>query len=178
MWSGDVRQIVDLFHGRLHFGEVIKDPVDYVEALKPELRAAGPELKFLQLAVLDRKSPFGWKPTQHLMKLIAERKSRKKSKRLYEADIIWELLSDYAFGYGNGAGNGSVFTRELLLAVGLIREYDGFEWVTEDLHILFNNGYYDKLKEDGLPFGCEIPVGVRMSARGRALLRNLESGSQ
>lgn len=57
MWSNDIRQIVELFHSRSHFGEVIKDPFDYVEALKPELRAAGPELTFLQLAVLDKKAP-------------------------------------------------------------------------------------------------------------------------
>ena len=178
-WSNDIRQIVDLFHSRLHVGEVIKDPVDYVEALEPELRAAGPELKFLQLAVPDKKSPFGWKPTPRLMEFIAERKNRKKSKRLYEADIMWELLSDYAFGYGNGAGNGSIFIRELLIAIGVLREYGGSDWVTEDFHILFGNGYFHKLKdEDGLPFGCEIRNPVRMSARGQALLGKLESRSQ
>jgi hypothetical protein len=178
MWSNDIRQIVDLFHSQLHFGEVIKDPVDYVEALKPELRAAGPELKFLQLAVPDKKSPFGWKPTPRLMEFIAERKNRKKSKRLYEADIMWELLSDYAFGYGNSAGKGSVFVRELLLAIGVLGEHGGSDWVTEDFQILFDNGYYDKRKEDGLPSGCEIRHHVHMSAPGRALLRKLESRSQ
>jgi hypothetical protein len=178
MWSNDIRQIVDLFHSRLHFGEVIKDPVDYVEALKPELRAAGPELKFLQLAVPDKKSPFGWKPTPRLMEFIAEPKTRKKSKRLYEADIMWELLSDYVFGYGNGAGNGSIFIRELLLAIGVLGEYGGSDWVTEDFQILFDTGYYDKRKEDGLPSGCEIRNPVRMSARGRALVQKLESRSQ
>ena len=174
--SDDIRQIVDLFHNRLHFGEVIKDPIDYVEALKPELRAAGPELKFLQLAVPDKKSPFGWKPTPRLMGFIAERKNRKKSKRLYEADIMWMLLNDYVFGYRNRAGNRSVFTRELLLAIGVLQEYGDFEWVTEDLHVLFNNGYYNKLEEDGLPPFYNNPV--HMSARGQALLQKLESRIQ
>jgi hypothetical protein len=176
MWSNDIRQIVNLFHSRLHVGEVIKDPVDYVDALKPELRAAGPELKFLQLAVPDKKSPFGWKPTPRLMEFIAEPKKRKKSKRLYEADVMWGLLSDYAFGYGNRAGNGSIFIRELLLAVGLVQEYEGSDWVTDDLQSLFGNGYYAKREKNGLPPFENLPV--RMSAYGNALLRKLETRSQ
>ena len=46
-------------------------------------------------------------------------------------------------------GGTVVFTRELLLAIGLVQEYGGYDWVTEDFHILFGNGYYDKLEEDG-----------------------------
>jgi hypothetical protein len=172
MWTDDIRQIVNLFQSQLHFGEITKNPIDYLEALKPELRAAGPELEFLQLAEFDKKSPFGWKPTPRLMEFITERMNRKKSRRLYEADIMWGLLGDYAFGYGNDGGKGSVFTRELLIAVGLIQEYGGADWVTVDLHNLFNTGYYDKRQKDGLP--PFEHCAVRMSAYGSALLQKLE----
>lgn len=89
---------------------------------------------------------------------------------------MWMLLNDYVFGYQNRGGNGSVFTRELLLAVGVLQEYGGSDWVTEDLHILFDNGYYDKLEKDGLPPFDNSPV--RMSACGRAFLPKLESRSE
>jgi hypothetical protein len=140
MWSDDIQQIVNLFHNRLHFGEVIKDPVDYLEALKPELRAAGPELEFLQLAVPDKKSPFGWRPTALLMEYIAEGNT---TKPLYEVDIFWELLADSVFGYkARRKEEGSVFTSELLEAVGLLHGEDWSDlWVTEALHNLFHNGY-------------------------------------
>ena len=64
---------------------------------------------------------------------------------------MWGLLSDYAFGHGNEAGKASVFTRELLLAVGLVQEYEGSDWVTDDLQSLFGNGYYAKREKNGLP---------------------------
>jgi hypothetical protein len=175
MPSDDLQQIMTLFHSRLHFGEVIKNPIDYLTALELELRAAGPELQFLQLAVFDKKSPFGWKPTPRLMEFITERKNRKKSRRLYEADVMWGLLGDYAFGYGNDGGKSSVFTRELLLAVGLVQEYGGSDWVTVDLHNLFNNGYYDKREKDGLP--PFEHCSVRINAHGRTLLQKLENRS-
>jgi hypothetical protein len=175
MWTDDIRQIVALFQSRLHFGEVIKNPIDYLKALKPELRAAGPELEFLQLAVPEKNSPFGWKPTPRLMELIAEPNNRKKSRRLYEADAMWGLLGDYAFGYGNDGGKTSVFTRELLLAVGLVQEYGDSDWVTVDLHNLFNSGYYDKREKDGLP--PFEHCSVRISAYGRTLLQKLENRS-
>ena len=78
MWSDDIRQIVELFHSRPHVGEVIKDPVDYVEALKPELRAAGPELKFLQLAVPDKRAPLVGSQPRVLSVLSPSPKAGKK----------------------------------------------------------------------------------------------------
>jgi hypothetical protein len=153
MWSNDIRQIVELFQSRVHVQKVINDPVEYVKVFERMLRALGPELKFLQLAVPDKKSPFGWKPTPRLMQFIAKRKHhRKKSKPSYAADTMWYLLSDYALGYGNAPkpGHGNVLTRQLLLAVGLIRKIGDTDWVTEAFHYLFNESYYNKLDEDGL----------------------------
>jgi hypothetical protein len=174
MWSDDIRKTVDLLQQQLHFGEVIEDPIEYVAAYKPELRAAGPELQFLQLAVADKTSSFSWKPTAHLIKLIAARQATiKKSKPLYEADFWWDLFADCVFGRSN-CGKGSYFTSMLLEAVGLLYNDDGEYWVTEDLHVLFNNGYYDKRQRDGLPFGCQVPRRLRMSARGWAIMKELE----
>ena len=94
------------------------DPVKYVAKYKNQLEAAGPELTFLQLAVPDEKSPIGWKPTARLINLVAYRKTVKKAKRLYVADIWYQLLDDYVFGYKSNRDQGSVFTRELLVALG------------------------------------------------------------
>ena len=82
MWSKDIKQLVALLQERFQAGEVIKDPAKYVAKYRWHIKAAGPELTFLQLATPDKSSPFGWKPTRHLMTLIAERKTRKKSERL------------------------------------------------------------------------------------------------
>jgi len=135
------------------------DPAKYVAEYKSELEDAGPELTFLGLAKPSKKSPFGWQPTPRLMEFIAKRKTAKKSKRLYEADIWYQLLTDYVFGYKSDRDNGSVFTRELLLALGLLHEGDFGDWVTEGLHILFDNGYYAKRERDGLPIMAELSPG-------------------
>jgi hypothetical protein len=156
----NINKIVAIFQERFHAGEVIMDPAKYVAEYKEELEAAGPELTFLQLATLDKKSPFGWKPTKLLMEFIAKRKTAKKSKRLYEADTWYQLLTDYAFGYESDRGSGSVFTHELLVAIGLMHEEDGSAgWVTETLHNLFDHGYYAKREQDGLPIVAEISPG-------------------
>src|SRR4051794_1198780 len=99
MWSDEIRQVVEVFQETVHIDQVIKDPVDYVEKYEANLRSAGPTLKFLGLAISDKKSPFGWKPTSLLMDFIAERKSKKKSKPLYEAYLMEQLITDCVFGY-------------------------------------------------------------------------------
>jgi hypothetical protein len=174
LWSNDIQKVVELFHKRIHVGEVIKHAIEYVEAYKPELRAAGSELQFLQLAVADNKSPFGWKPTALLMEYIAEGNT---TKPLYPHEIFWELLRDSVFGYEDRRKeNGSIFTSELLEAVGLLHGEDWSElWVTEALHNLFNDGYFDKRLKDGLLVWGHP---VQMSVRGEAILRALESHSQ
>jgi hypothetical protein len=159
IWNDDIHKIVAIFQETFHAGEVIMDPAKYVTEYKENLEAAGPELTFLQLATPDTKSPFGWKPTARLMKLVANRKTLEKAKRLYEADIWYQLLDDYVFGYKSSRDQGSVFTRELLLALGLICEEADGDWVTEDLHILFGNAYFTKREQDGLPLSPEISPG-------------------
>jgi hypothetical protein len=159
MWNDDIRQIVAILQEQFHVGEVKTDPVEYVAQFKKQLEAAGSELKFLQLATPDKKSPFGWKPTPRLMELVAKRKTAKKPKRLYEADIWYQLLDDCVFGYNSDRDQGSVFTRELLLALGLLHEGDLGDWVTEDLHILFGNGYFAKREQDGLLASPELSRG-------------------
>jgi hypothetical protein len=150
MWSNGIRQVVEVFQEKVNVDRVIKDPVEYVEKYKVYLRTARPELEFLGLAIPDRKSPFGWGPTPLLMKFIAERKIKTRSKPLYEAQLLELLLTDYVFGYEADRAEGSVFTHELLEGIGLLY-YDGdMYFVTEDLHILFNNGYFDKRQKDGL----------------------------
>ena len=59
MWSDDIRQIVAIFQEQFQAGGVIMDPAKYVAKYQSELKAAGPELTFLQLAGPDKKSPFG-----------------------------------------------------------------------------------------------------------------------
>ena len=159
-WSDDIRQVVGIFQERFHADEVIMDAVKYVATHQSKLKAAGPELTFLQLASPDKKSPFGWKPTARLMELIAARTKAKNYKRLYEADIWNQLMLDYVFGYESDRGEGSIFTYELLVAIGLMHEEDGLSgWVTEPLHILFDNGHYAKRERDGLPILPELSPG-------------------
>jgi hypothetical protein len=159
IWDDSTYQIIAILQETFHVGEVIMEPAKYVTKYKDQLEAAGPELAFLQLATPSKKSPFGWQPTPRLMEFVAKRKTAKKSKRLYEADIWYQLLTDYAFGYESDRGEGSVFTRELLLALGLLCEGGFGDCVTEDLHILFDNGYYAKRKRDGLPIMAELSPG-------------------
>lgn len=126
--------MVAVFQETVHVDKVIKSSTGYIEKYKAELRSAGPELKFLGLAMPDQKSPLGWRPTPLLMEFIAKRKIEKKSKPLYEAYIMEQLISDYVFGYEADRGEGSPFAYFLLDSIGL-RHYDGDTyWVTEDLH--------------------------------------------
>lgn len=156
MWSEDIQKLVALFVERFQAGEVITDPVEYVAKYKGRIKAAGPELAFLRLATPDKISPFGWKPTPLLMELIVKRKTTKKSKPLYEADLWWQYLADYVFGYRSDRTEGSQFTYELLVAVGLMLEKHGSAgWVTEYLHLLFDSGYANKRGHDKLPFFAE-----------------------
>ena len=149
MWSNEIRQVVEVFQETVHLDQVIKNPVDYVAKYDANLRSAGPTLAFLGLAISDEKSPFGWKPTSLLMYFIAERK-RKKSRPLYEVDLLEQLLTDYVFSYEADRGEGSAFAGFLLEGLGVI-QYDGDTyWVTEDLHNLFHNAYYNKREKDGL----------------------------
>lgn len=152
MWSEDVKQLVALLQENFQAGEMIKDPAEYVAKYRWSIKAAGPELTFLQLATPDKSSPFGWKPTPLLMEFVAKRKTAKKMRRLYQANMWWQYLADYVFGYRSDRTEGSKFTYELLVAVGLMHEDDGDGWVTEDLHNLFDNGYAARRLHDKLPF--------------------------
>ena len=159
MWSKDIKQLVVLFQETFQAGEVIKDPAEYVAKYRRHIKAAGPELTFLQLATPDKSSPFGWKPTPLLMEFIAERKTSKKLRRLYQANMWWQYLADYVYGYRSDRSDGSQFTRELLVAVGLMHEDDWDGWVTEVLHNLFDNGYVARRLHDKLPFLAEPSAG-------------------
>src|SRR5450759_4826791 len=160
MWTNNIRQVVEIFQQVFQVTKVIKDPVKYVEEYKGELRAAGPELEFLQLAKPDKKSPFDWSPTPLLMEIIADRKMAKKAKPLYEADILYQLLDDYVFGYKSNRAEGSALTRELLLATGLLREGSIGDLVSSELHNLFCNAYFAKRRKDRLPIFPELESGV------------------
>ena len=76
--------MVEVFQEKFHVDQVIENPVEYVDKYEAYLRAAGPELKFLGLAISDRKSPFGWGPTPLLIEFIAKRKIKTRSKLLYK----------------------------------------------------------------------------------------------
>lgn len=168
IWDDSIYQIIAILQERLHIGGVITHPATFVAAYKEQLGAAGPELTFLQLATPNKESPFRWEPTTRLMELVAQRKTTGEAKLLYEADLFYQLLIDYVFGYKSKAGYGSAFTRELLLALGLLREKDGDDWVTADLHLLFGNAYFAKREQDGLVFSPGIfPRPYQFVARPR-----------
>jgi hypothetical protein len=161
----DIRKVVAIIHKYFYTGEVIKDLEKYVEHYKPEFQAAGPELKFLGLAKIDRRSPLGWAPTTLLMDFVSGNIAPKESKLLYEAFIFWELLEDCVFGYNSDRTKSSLVTPALLEGLHLVQrpEDDDADWVTESLHNLFNNGYLDKRTKGKLPFRCEVFHAVRVN---------------
>ncbi|HEY1981931.1 MAG TPA: hypothetical protein VGH13_17795 [Xanthobacteraceae bacterium] len=165
-WNNDILQIVRLVQERFQVGEVISDPVQYVEEYKSKLTAAGPELRFLLLAKPDKKSPFGWCSTPLLKELMSQRGAPENGKPLYDIEIMYQLLCDSVFGRDADRGNSSVFTWEILSAVGSIQrdEFDD-EWVTEGLHNLFYNGYFRKRREDGLEIFPKMQEGAVYSVR-------------
>lgn len=152
MQSSDIRQVVGILQERFQVGEVITDPILYVEEYRSEIQAAGRELEFLQLAYSDNGSPLGWRPTPLLMKFIARRCSARKAKPLYGAAIMYNLLADCVFGYRADRGSSIILSSEILLAVGLLAGDDDEygPYVTRKLHRLFRDGYFAKREKDGL----------------------------
>jgi hypothetical protein len=135
MWDNDVQLVVKIFQQILPLRQM-DNSVDYLERHKGEIEAAGRQLKFLQLVKFDKKSPLGWRPTELLLKYLAERVTVRRSRRpLYEASSMYLLVRYTALNFGK-----NIFSRELLIALGLIRSRGGEDWVTSDLHRLLCDG--------------------------------------
>lgn len=155
----DIQLIIEIFQQIYQPpGEAIDNSIEYVKRYNKFIKIAGPELNFLQLADPDKQSPFGWRPTSLLMAYIAQRLTGKKSKRLYEAEPMYDLLRDYIFGPPKSFndevigqretfGNHSSLARKLLVALGLLRPGERDDWVTSELHHLFCIGCQLKRKE-------------------------------
>jgi hypothetical protein len=103
----------------------------YVKRFEKEIRGMGQVLEWLNLAIRDKNSPLGWKPSHDLMSLIAKPHKRSKSKKLCssaEDDEVFDMILDAAVGELEEDSNIPSFVVRVLRDLGLAKEAD-LDWV-------------------------------------------------
>jgi hypothetical protein len=146
MLDGDIYLMIAIFQEAYQADEFISDPVVYVRKYKFQIKVAGQLLEYLGLAVRDKRSPLGWKPTHDLLKIAAEKLTRTGSSAepVARDEFMVDLLTDTVLGdYNDGRG---ALGKEMLAALGLLLENSAGAWdATEQLEALFADGYYEKV---------------------------------
>ena len=142
--------LIELCQEVCHVSYVEHDPEKYLLRYRSIIRALGSAFAYLGLATPTKLSPFGWKPTDELLVLIATRKTRHSkmsSKEAFKMEpFVFDLMLDTMFNdvhYYNMFREGT-FCLDILHALGLVfvnTEKD--HRVPSDLLCeLFGFGYY------------------------------------
>jgi hypothetical protein len=114
----------------------------YIELSANDMRSAGKMFEFLGLAQPDGKSPIGWKPTNTLMELIADRATKSTSQQKFiQAEWIIEILDDLVVYDGEPEAAELGFC--VLEKLGLVRGKKN-QYVTNELISLIGNGYWKR----------------------------------
>jgi hypothetical protein len=95
----------------------------YVKRFEKQIRGMGQVLEWLALAIRDKNSPLGWKPSHDLISLIAKPHKPSKSKRMYpsaEDDEVFDMILDAAVGELDENSNIPSCVASLLTALGLM----------------------------------------------------------
>lgn len=157
MLNNDTYLMVAIFQKLMRVNENKSiDPACYIEDHLTGIKEAGELLKYLGLAVPDETSPINWRPTHHLMEVIAERLSRKQKpvpKRSDGEELLLDLLRDTVFKTNGNEDNDNRSPSnkgklgfDVLQAIGLIRSTEhGRQSATKKLQRLFSENYGTEL---------------------------------
>jgi len=130
----------------------------YIELSANDMRSVGKMFEFLGLAQPDGKSPIGWKPTNTLMQLIAERATKPTSQQKFiQAKWIIDILDDLVAydGVPEAAELGFCVLEKLELVGGKKNQH-----VANELISLIGNGYWKRRDRE-----LEPKVGVKGVSR-------------
>jgi hypothetical protein len=99
----------------------------YVKRFEKEIRGTGQVLEWLGLAIRDKNSPLGWKPSHDLISLIIESRKHSKSKKLHSDDEdaeVFDMIFDATVGKVEEWSNIPSFVLSVLQFLGLAKEAD------------------------------------------------------
>ena len=147
MFNNDTYLMVVIFQKMFQLDMEINDPAKYVKRHESRIKKAGQLLEYLGLAEQDVESPLGWKPTRHLIEIIANRLSKHLPRGEFEVDdLTTYFLSAAVFGRGDTEADLGYST---LHALGLLRMTFGGWEATRQLKELFSRGYnIERAKRD------------------------------
>jgi hypothetical protein len=122
-----------------------RDQKKYLTKYRSEIEAAGQVFQYLELAKPDSKSALGWKPTKHLLDLIAKFDAGppKKTPKSVDIEVLLSLMLDTILGSERGQGV-RCFCIRSLIRLGLV---DNSDWEidpstpTFELLNLFTSAY-------------------------------------
>jgi hypothetical protein len=100
-----------------------KSAATYVKRFEKQIRGTGQVLEWLGLAVRDKNSPLGWKPSHDLISLIAKPHKPSKSKKSCssaEDDEVFDMSLDAAVGELEEDSNIPRCVGRVLIALGLM----------------------------------------------------------
>jgi hypothetical protein len=104
-----------------------------VKRFEKQIRGMGQVLEWLGLAIRDKNSPLGWKPSHDLMSLIAKPHKRSNSRKpggSAEDDEIFDMILDAAVGELEEDSNIPSFVAQVLTGLGLMaRGCDGCDYI-------------------------------------------------
>ena len=169
IFDQDTQRLVRIFQRVFDPGYVELDQVKYVKQSASAIESAGQLFEYLGLAVPDKQSPLGWRPTPLLLDMINKqpsRKSRWSDKPTPTKDeLLFYLMQDSVFGAGSDGHRPWSLTLgyEVLHWLGLLRDgSDGYSAPTHRLLRLFEDAYYKRLAaSDDCSTSPATGVGIR-----------------
>ena len=76
-FNKETRLLIGFFQQAIQVGDDEPDPAKYLKKFQSDIKTTGRLFKYLGLAKAEKQSPLGWKPTAHLLDLIAKSKGRR-----------------------------------------------------------------------------------------------------
>jgi hypothetical protein len=137
-------KLINFFQKAFQAGTVERDPEKYLTKYRSDIEAAGRVFQYLELAKPDSKSALGWKPTKHLLDLIAKSDAGppKTTPKSVEIQVLLDLMLDTMLGPDCDQGVGC-FCVHSLISLGLVVEDSlGDRMPTIELLNLFTSSYY------------------------------------
>jgi hypothetical protein len=99
----------------------------YVKRFEKEIRGGGQVLEWLGLAIRDKNSPLGWKPSHDLISLSMESRKHSKSRKLGADDEdaeVFDMIFDATVDDVGEWSNIRSFVLSVLRFLGLAKEAD------------------------------------------------------
>jgi hypothetical protein len=137
-------KLIAFFQKAFQAGTVERDPEKYLKKYRSKIEAAGRVFQYLELAKPDSKSALGWKPTKHLLDLIAKSHAGppKTTPKSVDIQVLLDLMMDTMLGSEHSRGVGCLCIYSLIRLGLVVEDYLGDWMPTIELLNLFTSSYY------------------------------------